>query len=310
MRCVLLSETLDLRDYLSGIIEQFDDIAFVDHHEGCKANDVHMALAWHPPADAFDFYPDLKAVCSIGAGADSILACPSLRSAIDVVRVVDPAQAQMMSGFVLWNVIWHQRRFGTYLAQQRDRIWRRPSQRDAKEVPVGILGYGEMGRRIADDLRMLGFPVSVWSRSEKASPPGISGFHGSGGLSALLVNTEVLVNLLPLTAETRGILDTTTFEKMRRGGYLIHVGRGEHLIENDLLLALDNGQLSGASLDVFHSEPLAPEHPFWSHPGILVTPHDACDVSMEAIRATVHATAEAVRDGRRPSYSIDRTLGY
>jgi len=215
-----------------------------------------------------------------------------------------------MSGFVLWNVIWHQRRFGTYLAQQRDRIWLRPSQRDAKDVPVGILGYGEIGRRVADDLRMLGFPVSVWSRSEKSARQGISGFHGPVGLAAMLPETEVLVNLLPLTQETLGILNSSLFEKMRRGGYLIHVGRGEHMVEKDVLLALDNGQLSGASLDVFPSEPLNPEHPFWSHPGIIVTPHDACDVSMDAIKATIDATADAVRNGRRPSQTVDRARGY
>ena len=310
MRCVLLSEILDLRDYLSGVIDQLGDITFVDHHEGRTANDVQLAVAWHPPGDAFDNYPNLKAACSIGAGADSLLACPSLRDDIDVVRVVDPAQAQMMSGFVLWNVIWHQRRFGTYLAQQRDRIWLRPSQRDAKDVPVGILGYGEIGRRVADDLRMLGFPVSVWSRSEKSARQGISGFHGPVGLAAMLPETEVLVNLLPLTQETLGILNSSLFEKMRRGGYLIHVGRGEHMVEKDVLLALDNGQLSGASLDVFPSEPLNPEHPFWSHPGIIVTPHDACDVSMDAIKATIDATADAVRNGRRPSQTVDRARGY
>lgn len=309
MRCVLLSETLDMRDYLSSILDQVSDLTFVDHEQR-MADDVQLALAWQPPADAFDFYPNLKAVCSIGAGADSILTCPSLRDGIDVVRVVDPAQARMMSGFVLWNVIWHQRRFATYLAQQRDKIWQRPRQRDASEVPVGILGYGEMGRRAADDLRMLGFPVSVWSRGEKSTPAGISGFHGAGGLTAMLPETEVLVNLLPLTQETQGILNNSLFEKMRNGGYLIHVGRGEHMIEKDVLLALERGKLSGASLDVFPAEPLPPDHPFWSHPKIIMTPHDACDVSMDAIKATIDATASAVRTGKRPSHTVDRIRGY
>lgn len=310
MRCVLLSEILDLRDYLSSVIGQLVDITFIDHHEGRTADDVQLAVAWHPPSNAFGYYPNLKAVCSIGAGADSILACPSLRDDIDVVRVVDPAQAQMMSGFVLWNVIWHQRRFATYLAQQRDRIWLRPSQRDAKDVPVGILGYGEIGRCVAHDLRMLGFPVNVWSRSGKPAQQGISEFHGAAGLAAMLPETEVLVNLLPLTPATQGILNGDLFDKMRRGGYLVHVGRGEHMVEKDVLVALDSGQLSGASLDVFPTEPLDPDHPFWSHPGIIVTPHDACDVSMGAIKATVGATADAVRSGKRPSQTVDRERGY
>ncbi len=231
-----------------------------------NADDIQLAVAWHPARDAFDAYPALKAVCSIGAGADNILACPSLRHGIDVVRVVDPAQAAMMSGFVLWHVIWHQRRFATYFAQQRDHVRQRLAQRSARDVPIGILGYGEIGRRVADDLNALGFPVNVWSRSLKSVPAGMTAYHGTDGLSVMLSETEVLINLLPLTTETRGILNLATFRKMKRGGYLIQVGRGEHLVEQDLLTALDDSQLAGASLDVFSSEPLGYDHPFWTHP--------------------------------------------
>ena len=300
MHCVLLSEVLDLQDYLSDIIKQLDHITFVDHRYRSASNNIELAVAWHPAHDAFDHYPDLKAVCSIGAGADNILACPSLRSDIDVVRVVDPAQAQMMSGFVLWHVIWHQRRFATYFTQQRERTWQRFPQRSAQDVSIGILGYGELAVVLPVILRCSGFPVNVWSRSPKPTPERISGYHGTDGLSAMLSETEVLINLLPLTLETRGILNCVTFKKMRRGGYLIQVGRGEHLVESDLLAALDSGQLSGASLDVFPTEPIAYEHPFWSHPcKIIVTPHDACDVSMDAIKATLATTADA--RGRGPA---------
>ncbi|MEH2512719.1 glyoxylate/hydroxypyruvate reductase A [Nitrobacteraceae bacterium AZCC 1564] len=310
MHCVLLSDTLDLRDYLSDIIRELDHITFVDHRDRHNPSDVRLAVAWHPARDAFDSYPELKAVCSIGAGADNILSCPSLRRGIDVVRVVDPAQAEMMSGFVLWHVIWHQRRFATYLAQQRERVWQRLSQRSARDVSVGILGYGEIGRRVANDVMALGFPVNVWSRTMKSVPAGVKAYHAAEGLSAMLNNTEILINLLPLTAETRGILNLTTFRKMKRGGYLIQVGRGEHLIEQDLLTALDEGQLAGASLDVFSSEPLGRQHPFWTHPKIIVTPHDACDVSMNAIKATIATTADAVRTGQRTRHAINRERGY
>lgn len=310
MHCVLLSETLDLRDYLADIIRELDHITFVDHHDRYNPADIQLAVAWHPAHNAFDSYPALKAVCSIGAGADNILTCPSLRHGIDVVRVVDPAQAAMMSGFVLWHVIWHQRRFATYFAQQRDHVWQRLPQRSARDVPIGILGYGEIGRRVADDLKALGFPVNVWSRSLKSAPAGVTAYHAAEGLSAMLGETEVLINLLPLTTETRGILNLTTFRKMKRGGYLIQVGRGEHLVEQDLLTAFDDGQLAGASLDVFTSEPLGHEHPFWTHPKIIVTPHDACDVSMNAIKTTIATTADAVRMGRQVRHAINRERGY
>jgi glyoxylate/hydroxypyruvate reductase len=282
----------------------------VDHSTTGPTADIRLAVAWHPPDDAFERYLNLQAVCSIGAGVDNIVACPSLPPKVDVVRVVDPAQAQMMSGFVAWHVIGHQRQFGCYLAQQRNKIWQRLEQRSARSVMVGILGHGEIGQRVAADLALLGFPVMSWSRTAKPKSIAARGFHGSSELAAMLEKTEVLVNLLPLTRETRGLLNKDVFSCMRRGGYLIQVGRGEHLIEKDLLEALDSGQLTGAALDVFKAEPLPATHPFWSHPGIILTPHDACDVSARAVVSTLVATAEAIRTGGRPPHAIDRERGY
>ena len=284
MRCALVSSRLDLRGYLGAEFARIADrIEIVDHRRNGSDADISLAIAWHPPADAFERYPNLKAVCSLGAGVDNIVACPSLRPEIDVVRIVDPLQAQMMSGFVLWHVIWHQRRFASYLAQQREGVWQRIRQRSAQSVPVGILGYGEIGQRVAADLAQLGFPVMVWSRTAKPTSPSVRGFHGPSGLAAMLDETEVLVNLLPLTQETQSILNAKLFARMRRGGYLIQVGRGEHLVDEDLLAALESGQLDGAALDVFAAEPLVPGHPFWHHPKIVVTPHDACEVRVEAV---------------------------
>lgn len=311
MRCALVSSRLDLRRYLGAASARIADrIEIIDHRQNAPDDDVRLAVAWHPPDDAFEHYPNLQAVCSIAAGVDNIIACPSLRPDIDVIRVVDPAQAQMMSGFVTWHVIWHQRRFKSYLDQQRDRIWRRLPQRAAQDVPVAILGYGEIGQKVAADLAALGFPVMVWSRSAKLTAPSIRGFHGTAGLDAMLGETEVLVNLLPLTPETQGILNRDLFNRMRRGGYLVQVGRGEHLVDEDLLVALESGQLDGAALDVFATEPLAAEHPFWSHPKIVITPHDACEARVEAVADTLIATADAIRIGQRPPFAIDRDRGY
>ncbi len=311
MRCALVSSSLDIRGYLGAEFSRIADrIEIVDHRRSGSDADINLAIAWHPPADAFERYPNLKAVCSLGAGVDNIVACPSLRPEIDVVRIVDPVQAQMMSGFVIWHALSHQRRFATYLAQQRDGVWRRIKQRSAQDVPVGILGYGVIGQRVAADLAQLGFPVMVWSRTARPTPARVRGFHGRSGLAAMLDQTEILVNLLPLTSETQGILNGEHFAKMRRGGYVIQVGRGEHLVEPDLLAALQSGQLDGAALDVFTAEPLAPAHPFWHHPKIVVTPHDACEVRVEAVATTVVATADAIQTGRRPPNAIDRQRGY
>lgn len=311
MRCVLISESLDLRSYFGAELARIAPrIEVVDHNADAAGADIRLALAWHPPDDAFEHYPNLQAVCSIAAGVDNIISCPSLKPGIDVVRVVDPGQAQMMSGFVAWHVIGHQRGFAAFRDQQRSKIWQRRAQRRAQEIPVGILGNGGIGQRVAADLAYLGFPVMSWSRTATPTPPAVRGFHGPAGLSAMLCETEVLVNLLPLTSETRGLLNAQLFGRMRRGGYLIQVGRGEHLVEADLLAALESGQLSGAALDVFTSEPLPQVHPFWTHPGIAVTPHDASDVSLNAVATTLAATADAIRAGQRPPHAIDRTRGY
>jgi glyoxylate/hydroxypyruvate reductase len=311
MNCVMLSRTINLRKYLKDQIARLDGrVTFVDHLDGTNPATVRMAVGWHPHADAFDHYPNLTAACSIGAGADSILACPSLRDGIDVVRVVEPAQAEMMSGFVIWHAIYHQRRMGIYLQNQRDKIWKRIGQRTTQEVPVGILGYGAIGARVAADLAALGFPVKVWSRTARPTSQGVTGFHGADGLDVMLAGSEILVNLLPLTVETRNILNAALFSKMPRGGYLIQVGRGEHMVEQDLLDALGSGQLAGASLDVFLAEPLSPEHPFWSHPNIVLTPHDACDVTLAAVGRTLLETAEALQAGVKPKDAVDRSRGY
>ena len=311
MRCVLVSNRLDLRFYLGAeLLRIAERIAVIDHGADVPAAEVRLAVAWHPPDDAFARYPNLRAVCSIGAGVDNIVACPSLRPDIDVVRVVDPAQAQMMSAFVAWHVIGHQRGFPDYFTQQRNKIWQRRPQRSADGVPVGILGNGEIGRKVAADLALLGFPVMSWSRTAKPASGPVRSFHGPDGLAEMIEQTEVLVNLLPLTPETRGILDGELFGRMRRGGYLIQVGRGEHLVEDDLVAALDSGQLAGAALDVFATEPLPQMHAFWDHQQIRITPHDASDVSIRAIATTVVATADAVQAGRRPPHAIDRTRGY
>jgi glyoxylate/hydroxypyruvate reductase len=153
MRCVLVSSTLDLRGYFGPELAQIShQIEVVDHVADGPTTDIRLAVAWHPPANAFERYPGLQAVCSIGAGVDNIVACPSLRPDVEVIRVVDPAQAQMMAGFVAWHVIGHQRNFAAYGAQQRDRIWQRRNQRSPQEVPVGILGQGAIGQKVAADL--------------------------------------------------------------------------------------------------------------------------------------------------------------
>jgi glyoxylate/hydroxypyruvate reductase A len=311
MRCALISETLDLKAYygetFARLAPQIDPVL---HPVSAAPETIEIALAWRPPQGAFARYPNLKAVCSIAAGVDNILACSDLPAHVEVARVVDPEQGALMSAFALWHVLWHLRRFDRYLAQQRQGLWERGVQRAPSDMKVAVLGFGQIGQRVAGDLVALGFPVLAWTRSHRSAPSGVRLFHGTAGLQAMLPETEVVINLLPLTEETRGLLARPFFARMKRGGYLIQLGRGEHLLEDDLLAALADGTLAGASLDVFSVEPLPPGHPFWTHPNIVMTPHDASYARPTETVRTLAETAADIAAGKRPRTAIDRARGY
>ncbi|WP_110693046.1 2-hydroxyacid dehydrogenase [Salinicola halophyticus] len=271
---------------------------------------VTFALAWDPGADDFRPYPNLRLVSSIAAGVNGILASASLPGDVPLMRIAGESQSQMMAGFVTWHVLWHHRRFGEYLAHQRQAYWERLPKRDASDVRVGLLGAGKMGGAVARALKALDYDVAIHSRSGRNLPVGITGFSGDEGLAQLAARSEILINLLPLTPETRGILNAELFTRLPTGAVLIHVGRGEQLIEADLLAALDSGQLSAASLDVFAVEPLPTDHVFWRHDRIVVTPHDACDSTPTQVAHEVAEAMARLDDGQLPASVVDRHAGY
>src|SRR4029079_17553616 len=191
-------------------------------------------------------------------------------------RVVDAYMPDAMSEYVALSVLRLHRQDLDYLARQRTQVWEEREQKNACERPVGILGFGTLGQDAGRKLRALGFPVAGWSRSAK-EVAGFVTYAGADGLDALLARGEILVCLLPLPAATEGILKAPLCARLPRGAGLVNAGRGGHLVETDLIAALDSGQLSGAVLDVFREEPLPKGHPFWSHPRIIVTPHIAAE---------------------------------
>ncbi|WP_240613808.1 2-hydroxyacid dehydrogenase [Salinicola acroporae] len=271
---------------------------------------VTFALAWDPGPEDFRPYPHLCLVSSIAAGVNGILQSPSLPSDVPLMRIAGESQAQMMAGFVTWHVLWHHRRFGDYLNHQRQRHWQRLPKRDAADVRVGLLGAGRMGGAVARSLVALDYDVAIYSRSGRNLPAGVEGFSGEAGLERLAARSDILINLLPLTPQTRGILDAALFARMPQGAALIHVGRGEHLIEADLLAALASGQLAAASLDVFAIEPLPRDHPFWRHEQIVITPHDACDSTPNQVAHEVAEAMQRLDDGLLPASVVDREAGY
>ncbi|MFQ6016682.1 MAG: 2-hydroxyacid dehydrogenase [Kiloniellaceae bacterium] len=272
-------------------------------------NDIEFALVWQPEKGELKRYPNLKAIFSIGAGIDHLSSDPELPDNVPVVRMVEPGLTAGMVEFVLMSVLYHHRFMLDYARQQRDRLWREIDQVPAWRRKVGIMGLGVLGRACADKLVDLGFDVAGWSRRPKERP-GVATFHGRDGLTGFLERTEILVCLLPLTPETEGILNARTFAALPKGAALISVGRGGHMVEEDLLDALESGRIGGATLDVFRAEPLPPGHPFWSHPRVVVTPHIASMTIAESAARAVVDNIRRLRAGRPLEHVVDLEQGY
>jgi glyoxylate/hydroxypyruvate reductase len=271
--------------------------------------EIEHALVWRPEPGLLASLPNLKLVLSLGAGVDHILCDPLLPRQVPIVRLVDPWLSAAMSEYVALQVLRLHRQDLDYRSQQQARTWRELPQKNAAERPVGILGFGEIGQNAARKLAALGFSVSGWGRRER-TVAGFTVFAGRTGLTQLLARSEVLVCLLPLTSETVGILNAGAFDLLPRGAGLINAGRGGHLVEDDLISALDSGQLSAAALDVFREEPLPPDHPFWRHPRILVTPHIAGITNPATAAPIVVDTIRRFEEGRPLVNQVDPARGY
>lgn len=229
------------------------------------------AVVWAPPQAFIDSQHHLKAIFNIGAGVDALMKL-RLPAGVPVVRLDDAGMAVQMADYVCHAVIRHFREFDGYEADMAERRWSYRKPRARSDFPVGVMGLGVLGARVAKALTVFDFPVHGWSRSAKPID-GVQGHSGDDGLDAFLKSCRVLVNLLPLTPQTENILNRQTLSKLQPSAYLINVARGGHLVEDDLLALLDSGQVAGATLDVFRTEPLPAEHPFWSRPELVLTPH-------------------------------------
>ncbi|MDA7416957.1 glyoxylate/hydroxypyruvate reductase A [Xenophilus arseniciresistens] len=266
------------------------------------------AVVWAPPQQLVDEQPQLRTLFNIGAGVDAIMKL-RLPPSLQVVRLDDAGMSVQMAEYVCHALIRHFREFDVYEAEAREGRWvyRKPQAR--ADFPVGIMGLGVLGQRVARAVQQFDFPVLGWSRSRKEMD-GVRCFAGEARLGDFLVNTRVLVNLLPLTEATRGILNRTTLGALKRGGYLIHIARGGHLVEEDLIPLLDSGQLAGATLDVFQQEPLPAGHPFWHHPKISVTPHASARTLRSESIAQISNKIRALQRGEAVAGVVDPERGY
>jgi glyoxylate/hydroxypyruvate reductase A len=271
--------------------------------------EIDYALVWRPEPGFLASLPNLKLILSLGAGVDHLLGDPLLPRHLPIVRLVDPHMTHAMSEYVVLQVLRLHRRDLEYRAQQEAGIWRELDQPDAVERRVGILGLGELGQDAARKLSALGFDVAGWSRSDKMVA-GIRSYGGPAGLPSLLARSEILVCLLPLTAETEGILNTSTLALLPKGAALVNAARGAHLAEGDLLDALASGQISAAVLDVFCEEPLPAGHPFWHHPRIIVTPHVAAFTNPATAAPIILDNIRRLEEGRPLLNQVDPVRGY
>ena len=310
--CVaLLSRVLDMRYLVPAFQALRPDIAWRTVDNLGKPEDIDAAVCWLPPAGLLRTLPNLRLIQSIGAGVDHIYADPGIPLGVPVCRIAETGMADGMTTYVTWAVINHHRHFPDYVRNHAQGLWRESPIVPPSAHRVAIAGLGRLGLKAASALAALGYPVSGWSRTPKPDlPEGVTGYHGTDGLPALLANADTLVCLLPLTGETRGFLNATTFSQLPKGAHVINAARGEHLDAQALLNALDTGQLSYATLDATPEEPLPADHVLWRHPRVLVTPHIATRTPAAAIAAQTLENLNLVLCGKRPDTCADATLGY
>jgi glyoxylate/hydroxypyruvate reductase A len=266
------------------------------------------AIVWAPPQQFIAEQSGLQALFNIGAGVDALLQL-KLPPSLKVVRLDDAGMSVQMAEFVCHAVIRHFRELDAYEADVKTGRWSYRKPQSRADFAVGVMGLGVLGERVAKALQVFEFPVNGFSRSPK-DLPGIRCFHGPQGLPEFLAATRVLVNLMPLTPETENILNQSTLSQLQQGGYVINVARGKHLVDEDLLALIDSGHLSGATLDVFRTEPLPADHVFWQHPKITVTPHTSARTLREESIAQIVGKIQALKRGEPINGVVEHHRGY
>ncbi|MFS4491897.1 2-hydroxyacid dehydrogenase [Maribacter sp. 2308TA10-17] len=274
MSLVIIRQDDKIELWKKALQEAAPDIKIYSFLEEHPANEIEVALVWKHPKGALTQYPNLKYIASSGAGVDFIFEDETAPKDLPITRVVDTMLASDMSEYVIAAIFSHLKNFYTYKINQTKSLWKPKKYNRIIDFKVGILGLGALGAVLAKDLVRFGFKTQGWSNSRKKIQK-VKAFAGSDELPDFLATSEILVCLLPLTDETSGILNKELFTKLPKGAFVINAARGGHLVDEDLIEMLDNGHLSGATLDVFHQEPLSKDHPFWKHEKVHITPHYA-----------------------------------
>ena len=308
MSLLLIAPNRDLKQ-LSEELQNFDPNLEVDIWPKVKNKDrVTFAVAWNHPKNVLGNYPNLKAVSSLGAGVNHLLNDESLSEEIKFARLITSSLKSEMAEYVLQAVLAYRQHTTRYTDQKREAFWDKHKLIPKEDSVIGILGLGEMGLSIADLLILNGYKVNGWSRSKK-DVEGITSFS-ENELGDFLNSSNILICALPLTDKTHSILDLELFKKLKEPGYLINVGRGQHLIEEDLIYAIDTGVLAGAWLDVFEEEPLPSNHLFWNRPKIMITPHIAAVTDPKEAAEQIIENYKRSLSGMEMVNSVEKEKGY
>lgn len=313
MNIIYYHPLFNAQEWLTGIKQRLPQAEIREWQRGDE-RPADYALVWRPPHEMLANCRDLKAVFALGAGVDAILDQErkhpgTLPAGVPLLRLEDTGMAQQMQEYALSYVLRYFRRFDEYQALQQRQEWQPLDPHSLDDFTIGILGAGVLGQSVARKLTEFGFSVRCWSRSAKQID-GVQSFAGEAQRGAFLDGVKLLINLLPNTPETVGILNRELFAQLRPGAYLINIARGAHLVEADLLAALEQGQLAAATLDVFAREPLPQDHPFWRHPRVTITPHIAAITLPQQAMDQIAANIRALEAGHAPAGVVDRQRGY
>ena len=293
------------QDVMRAAMPQHEVVAWEPGMAPCGAR---YAIVWSPPEEVFRLETRLEAIFNLGAGVDAILALPGLPD-IPVYRLEDAGMAPQMAEYVIHYLAGFSRGFDVYAKQQSSTNWAPLSATRYEDWPVGVMGLGKLGLHVARVIAALGYPVAGWARSSREEE-GLELYHGAGQLDEFLARSRVLVNLLPLTPETTGIIDAKLLAGLKPNAIVINIARGGHVVDDDLLAALDSGQVQAAVLDVFHQEPLPADHPYWAHPKVKITPHVAA-VTLEPDAASqISHRIELLERGEPAPGLVHRDSGY
>jgi glyoxylate/hydroxypyruvate reductase len=285
------------------------EIAFEIYQSGQALSGIPYCLTWKAPLGLWPQMTDVRVVFSLAAGIDRLLADPTFPHDLPLVRMVEPELTRGMVEYVLWQCLYHHRRVWELEAAQSCGEWRPHTYPAPWDRTIGILGLGELGSAAAAKLIEFGFKVRGWSRSPKSLPK-VESFAGRDQLPAFLKEVEILVCLLPLTPDTRGILSAGLFAHLPQGASLINAARGGHLVETDLLSAMQSGQIGAATLDVFATEPLPEDHPFWTTERLYITPHNASDTDPRSAAWQISKQIARYESGEPLEDVVDRQRGY